>query len=190
MADVGDLSEDQQEVIVYSLVYLAVSGISILGIVCLSWLLGIVEAGALCAAVAASLRLMSGGAHYGSPGICAFMSVVTFPLLALGAVQLPSSFAGPLAAFAVAAAILAILRYAPVDNEAKPIPAHRRPTFRRLALALAVLWGIVFFLLSSNPPLVLAMSAGMLWQSLSLTPAGSRWYRAVDGFFSDRIKEG
>lgn len=179
MKEAGSLTDDQEEIIVYSLIYIMLSAVGIAGILALSSLLRILLPGALCAAAAASLRLMSGGAHYSSPSRCALMSIITFPVLALAAVKLPGIAAPTVAGAALVFALLAVLIYAPVDNEARPIGAQRRPAFRRAALAVVIAWAAVICG-TASPSHILAISAGLAWQALSLTPAGRHWYVAVN----------
>ena len=73
----------------------------------------------------------------------------------------------------------AVLRYAPVDNEAKPIREAQRPFFRAVSVAIVLVWTMTS-LFWVSPDSSHAISAGLAWQSLSLTPAGCFWYRFID----------
>jgi accessory gene regulator protein AgrB len=111
------------------------------------------------------------------------MSSLTFPLLAWLALRLPTVSALPLAVGTLVFALIAVLLFAPVDNEARPIRPEQRPRFRIASLVVLGLWGLVVAI-GPKPEYVLAISAGLAWQSLSLTPAGRFWYHGIDGIFS------
>lgn len=180
MKDAGELDEDQVEIVIYSLTWILLTVVASVGVLILGWVLGIMLPAAVCAASAGMLRLMSGGAHYSSVGRCAIMSSITFPLLALVAVALPVTYAVPLLAVAILLGLLACWRYAPVDNEAKPIRSSQRPFFRMASIVMLLLIGASVYFLSNDPVLHTSAAIAILWQILSLTPAGRVLYDRLD----------
>ena len=71
MQEKGELSDEQREIVASALMFLLSTVIGIVGITLVSWAMGILAPGILCAAAAATYRLMSGGAHYSSSSLCA-----------------------------------------------------------------------------------------------------------------------
>lgn len=182
MRAAGDLTEDQEEVVGYALLHLLLSVASTAGILLLSWGLRVFVPGVLCAAAAASLRLMSGGAHYSSPGRCTLMAVLTFPSLAWVAARIPDTLVGPCAGPAMAFTMACVLLYSPVASENKPLPPSRRPVFRTAGFVVALAWAAVMLYVTGaeHPALTAAISAGLAWQALSLTPTGRLVYHRLD----------
>lgn len=185
MQKIGDLTDEQTDVVGYALHYIMSTLVGSAGILAVIWGLGIFHAGLLCTAAAVTLRLMSGGAHYSSTNLCAVLSIATFPTIALLAVQLPEAAAVPFSIFASVFSLGAVAIYAPVDSENKPLRESQRPFFRAASVVTVLAWSTGLFLLDV-PGIRLAVSAGLLWQALSLTPVGHAWYRRVDRLFARR----
>ena len=145
--------------------------------------------GLLGPALAASLtgammRAVSGGAHLGRPGRCILIST----LLALGlgwAGRAAAPFLIPpvstILALAVGTAgVVVLFLHAPAETPAKPIPAPQRRALRAVSLVLLGAWLLVFLILPSGRDLPAASLFGLLWQILTITPAGYRLYHALD----------
>lgn len=179
LKDVGELTEEQEEIVVYSLLWITLSIAGVTGVVLLGWALGVLLPAISAGAAAGALRLVSGGAHYSSIGRCAFMSSATFPVIAWVSARLPETWTDPMACAILIGAAAAIIVYAPVDNEAKPIRTERRPIFRIASLVvLGIIAGIAWSV--SDAAVVRAISLAVGWQALSLTPAGHVVYGTLD----------
>ncbi|MDI6711203.1 MAG: accessory gene regulator B family protein [Bacillota bacterium] len=130
---------------------------------------------------AGSLRIAGGGVHTSTPALCTVVSTAVY-----GAAGLLGHALGPLiggAALEILAVavylwlLLAIVRFAPRDVPAKPIPPERRAKLRRLALTVWAVWGgITWWALAAEvrSELVLAAVLGLTLQSLSLVPSANK----------------
>lgn len=185
MKHAGELTDEQEEIIVYALMYLMLTVLSTLGILVLSWALGVFWPGVACAAVAATLRLMSGGAHYSTPVRCTLMSSVTFPVLALVGSQLPPAYSLSVGIAAVLFSLLFVALYAPVDNEARPIRSTQRAKFRIISMAVVLIWACVLFF-THQPAIQYGIALGLVWQTVSLTPWGHLKYHKLDQLLAVR----
>jgi accessory gene regulator B len=180
----GELDDDQEEIIIYSLTYIVLSICSIIGIIVISALLRVLPLAIATSLAAATLRLMSGGAHFSTANRCAIMSGITFPSLAWLSSFLSPSITYWLRGVAFLFSTIVFLKYAPVDNEAKPIKQERKKFFRIGSIVILIIWVGVSFILEYS--LANAVLIGVMWQTTTLTPLGRRIYGSIDQMWEKR----
>jgi accessory gene regulator B len=190
------LTQDETEVILYGLQVLTYSLAGIFTICLMGWLLGCFWTTIAVALTAATLRLVSGGAHSRSPLLCNILGMIVAPFLAkLAVYAAPQISTVVLIIIVLLGALFSLLTFyslAPVDSPAKPITSEQeRRKFKHVSVALTSLitLGQVVLLISGNlSTLVLAVSLGTWWQAFTLTRAGHRFASIVDNLFLRRCK--
>lgn len=172
-------SEDMAQICAYGLEYLLVIIANISSVFLCGFITGTLPLTATAAISAALLRNVSGGAHFSSPWRCSLMSGVIAVLLGwLGALLPANVYASSIICLA---SVGLVILYAPVDSPAKPIKPQQKPYFRKVSIIVALaIWFVGIRYSSTHPDLVNAAILGMLWQALSLTPAGAYMYQQVD----------
>lgn len=189
------LSQDETEVILYGLQVFTYSLAGILTICLMGWLLGCFWVTIAVALTAATLRLVSGGAHSMSPLICNILGMMVTPFLAkLAEFTAPQISATVLIFIVLLGSIFSLLTFyilAPVDSPAKPITSvEKRHKFKHLSVALTsliTLGQITLLITGNSPALVLAVSLGTWWQAFTLTGAGHRFASIVDNLFLKEV---
>lgn len=183
------LTPEEEEVAAYALLVIFLTGASVAGVAFLGWLLGCTGEALAVLASAFVLRSFSGGAHCTSPVRCALTSALLAP--ALGKLAAAGSFSlGPKALYAVVlggggVAAWLCWRLAPVESPAKPLTSEAARTFFRrastaAAAGAALLQSALLRFTTVPPSLVLAATAGLLWQAFTLTAAGHRFVAGLD----------
>jgi accessory gene regulator B len=173
-----ELDEDKTEVIEYSLISLFLLVFTLFFIIVFCWILGVLWEGLTAALTIAILRSVTGGAHLDSPWRCVFLSAI----LPAGFGYLSHHFASFIPEWAILCFLIVLLiwglyyiiRFAPVESEAKPIRPERRSIYRNLGIGFAIIWAVLVFVLlqfKANE-LFLASALGFAWQILTLTPFG------------------
>ena len=180
-----ELDEDKTEVIEYSLISLFLLLFTLLLIIAICWILGVLREGLTAALTMAILRSVTGGAHLGSPWRCVIVSTI----LPAGFGYLSRHFASFIPERAMLCFLIILLiwglyyiiRYAPVESEAKPIRPERRFIYRRLGIGIAIVWAVLAFVLlyfKANG-ILLASICAFAWQILTLTPCGFQIYNQL-----------
>lgn len=188
------LNKEEEEVAVYSLEMIIYGGAGFLLVCVAGLLLKCVAATLIVLIVGMLLRSFAGGAHSSSPYVCILISTVVVPLLGkLAVVGAPYSSFPVLVlliggGFVVSLAV--VWRLAPVESPEKPLSSARHRRQLRLLsvvfLCLAVAVQVSLLLLSPlsrTAAAILAIEAGLLWQTFSLTHAGHRFAVRVDNLF-------
>lgn len=135
-------------------------------------------------------RAFSGGAHATSQLRCSiigllilipmsfFVKYYYFPV---------SMFLSYLLSVITIIGILIIYIYAPADTPSKPITSQTQKKYlRRISFILLFVWSIISFLLVfyvERPEvnrLIVSSCFGMIWQIISITPAGYRFVHILD----------
>jgi accessory gene regulator B len=186
-----NIDEGQEAILKYG-IYLAYT--YILGFcvsLILAQILGIFSYVFVLLVAISTFRNFSGGAHCASMVNCIVFSVVTANFLALFSklfsVNQVLMLASTIAIFIFA--LWAVYTYAPADTPAKPITSvTKRKHLRTRSYMVLILWftvnlgGYLYF--GRIHSLVFTSSIGILWQSISLTKFGYRFYNAFDAVFN------
>lgn len=194
-----NLTEEQEEVAAYALFIIFLSAASVAAVALAGWLLGCLPAALVVLFTIFVLRSFSGGAHCTSPVRCTLTSAFLIP--AMG--KLTEAAGAQLTQPALTLAVLGggtlaawlFWRLAPVDSPAKPVTSPEvRKRFRYLSILTAAgtifLQLILLWLTSISRSLILAVTAGMLWQAFTLTSIGHRFVAGVDRCLSIIVKGG
>lgn len=175
-----DLSEDKIEVIAFGYRLFIYSIWGYLFIILVSYILGTLPA-TLTAAITASLfRIFSGGVHASSQKKCVIFGAVIFNLLGL-IVNLFSNDASwklvnGLVWITVVITLVSFILYAPADTPGKPITTKVQiKKLKGISIVLLFIWCIfVHYVfkgeININKLYLLASTAGLAWQSVSLWP--------------------
>ncbi len=193
-----NLSPEEEEVVLYGLEVTANAVAGMLLLLAFGALLHAFWPTAVAALAALSLRTWSGGAHATTSRNCTLITAFTFGglgwLVSRTAPVLTDGGVFVLVAAGLAAALAAIVRWAPAGVPEKPMtdPAHRR-ALRRNSLTTLSVWAAALGALAvgftplpadTARPLILAGTLGLAWQSLSITPVGYRFVAAWDGLLN------
>jgi len=170
---------DKQEVLQYSMTILSTTILGFLAIFAVGSLVGVPGLALTAGLSGGILRAYSGGAHATAPNRCVTIGTVIFVSWGLAAKYL-AGWVNPLILIVptVVFGFAAIYRYAPDEAPGKPIQSIlQRTTLRRTSFVLLGVWTIIIIILSQNnamemDEILLASTLGILWQSISLTPAG------------------
>lgn len=203
--------EDDREIAAFSLTLLISFLFTLMILLVLSSLVGALAEAAIMVASSGLLRSFAGGAHFSTGWRCGVVSA----LMATGAAWLANRF-GPdvavsltsMSSWVTAALCLLVastmLRYAPVDVPEKPITSiGRRRRLRIGAVMIAIAWGAVWTVWLGSADTSAASAAaiygywlasviGVVWETFSILPPGSRFVKWSDRqisqvtFFSER----
>lgn len=180
-----DLSEDKIEVITFGYRLFIYSIWGYVLIILTSYILGTLPA-TLTAAVTASLfRIFSGGVHANSQKKCVVFGAVIFNLLGL-IVNLFSNgaswkLANGLVWITAIIALVSFILYAPADTPGKPITTKVQiKKLKGISITLLFIWCIfVHYVFKGETNMdklyLLASTAGLAWQSVSLWPITYKW---------------
>ncbi len=199
MAEELKLDADRQEVIAYGAYGILQTAWSVFLIAVFGFLFGVLWQAVLISFSASYLRKYSGGAHAGSPNRCAVIGVIIFVPLAF----VVNWVAGLNTIIVYSIILLEYLctyflayRYCPVDSPAKPI--KKQETIKRLRkgsfllITVAAVASLILAAMYVNKPLVLkiilCVSFGLAWQSITLTSAGHLITNKLDCFL-ERISK-
>ncbi len=191
LKDKLNLSDEQEEVALYSLEVFIYTGFTFLGTGLVGWLFGCLQATLIIAFTIFALRCFSGGAHSNSPACCIILSILVIPLSAkivmLMSPFIPKYFLAVLVVSGFLISLFITYRLAPVDTPAKPVsPESQRRKLRLLSnltvVLVFILQGVLFYSVSFSEAAtpILALEAGLLWQAFSLTNAGRRFFTGLD----------
>lgn len=187
------LSKEEEEVAVYSLEMIVYGSAGFVLVCVAGWLLKCLFAALIVLIVGALLRSFAGGAHSSSPYVCVLISTVVVPLLGklavIGALYLSYSVLVLVIAGGFMVSLAVVWRLAPVETPKKPVSSlqHRRQ-LRLLSLVFVLLVvAVQISLLLLIPSFqsavaILAIEAGLLWQTFTLTQAGHHFAAAIDNF--------
>lgn len=176
--DLARESGRNPDVIEYGLKVGIYNLISFLCVLLAGWALRVFPEVLAAYIAAGGLRVASGGVHTSTPVLCTIVSTAIY-----GAAGLLGHALGPLIGgaalriFVVTVylwVLYVLVRFAPRDVSAKPIPPERRAKLRKLALAVWGLWaGVTWWALGAGvrAELILAALLGLALQSLSLVPS-------------------
>ncbi len=188
------LSNEDEEIAVYSLEMIIYGGAGLLLVCVAGWLLKCLAVTLIVLITVMSLRSFAGGAHSSSPYICILVSTIIVPLLGKLAVTAAPYCSYPALVLVIAGgsivSLAAVWRLAPAESPKKPISSGRHRRQLRLLslffvfLAIAVQVSLLLAgALSHAAATILAIEGGLLWQVFSLTKAGHRFAVTVDGLF-------
>lgn len=183
-----DLTPDEVEVVEYSVAAMAQTSATCIGILLVGWALGILPQSVTAAVFAATLRFVTGGAHFSKPSTCTLMSIGM--AVALGALATVVSLGLPAMALMATFSVALVIALAPIDSENNPLSPERRSTLKPVGRLLAAGLSVVACaLFTRSEPLGLSAMLGIVLQSFSLTPTGGIWYRYID-HLSDELRNG
>ena len=184
-------SSEQEAVMAYGLLALAQTGVTLVLVLGLGWLLHVpLEALTVCL-TGSILRKYSGGAHAATMEGCTAFSVLFCTGAALLASWLATFYdpAGMLAAVlsVYVFATLLIRRYAPMASVHKPIRPPKMKRMRKGSYITLIAYGLVsacfyFFGFTMSPPRSLGISLliGLSWQVFTITPLGAALLQKQD----------
>ncbi|MEW6183447.1 MAG: accessory gene regulator B family protein [Bacillota bacterium] len=177
------LTTEEEEIAVFGMqliIYALTGAVSVLAI---GWLLGCFWTTLTVFMTVVVLRLPSGGAHSGSPLVCAIIGMVVTPALGKLA-QMAAPFfnffsLSLIVVLGLISSVITFSRLAPVDSPAKPITdtTHRRKLrFYSILLIFVFAVGQCWLIFNGRAfDLVWAVSLGLWWQAFSLTGSGHRF---------------
>jgi accessory gene regulator B len=175
----ANLAKDREEIIIYGLYSAVIVFGTIAGIILLSCILGVFWYGVIAASSAAILRHFSGGAHFSRPEACMTISSLIYPVLGYAATKFDSDFAKVFIPGALLLCIICVFLYSPAEVPEKPLSSGLRRRLRIYScLCIAAFIGIACF--NRDSGFLVPMVLGLVWQGLSLTPAGFYFYRRTD----------
>ncbi|WP_027717565.1 accessory gene regulator ArgB-like protein [Desulfovirgula thermocuniculi] len=184
-----DLTAEQEEVAAYALLVIFLTAASVAAVAFLGWLLGCMGEALAVLFTVFVLRSFSGGAHCTSPVRCTLTSALLAPamgkLAAAGSLLLGAKALYPAVLGGGGLATWLCWRLAPVESPAKPLTSEAaRAFFRRASTAVAagaIILQVALLRFTPVPrSLVLAVTAGLLWQVFTLTAAGHRFVAGLD----------
>ena len=177
------LDEDKEEVIAYGAYGVLQTTWSIFLIAVFGFICGLFIESMLISFAAAFLRKYSGGAHASSPNTCAVIGVIIFILLSFIANNLMSIgyiFIYVIIGINYIFTYLMLYKFCPNDSPAKPI--KKQETIKRLRkksflfVSILALFSLIFLILWNHNlfflKIVLCISLGFAWQSITLTLTG------------------
>lgn len=176
LAGALELPVEAAERAAYALELLFLDVLTLLAITGFSFLAGVFAPALAATATIMVMRTFSGGAHSDSPWRCLIVSTVLalglgFLGRAAGPLLTPTVLHSLLGAITIPGLIV-VIRHAPADTPAKPIPPRQAKVLKGLALVLLLLWCAGAVLLPVRRDLLAASMGGMIWQIFSVTPAG------------------
>jgi accessory gene regulator B len=140
-----ELSLEMQEILAYAIEILTINLFNLIFTLLFAWILGVLDGTAICLTVAILFRYTAGGAHSKSPYICAVMTIVLFPLLAVLARQSATLSHFYTILFSVIAVISAYIAVSGVFSSITPQKTAIRSEVRRKNLKVLAL-GMLFLL--------------------------------------------
>lgn len=183
------LNSQQLEVVEYGLANLLTTAMTTLGVLVLGRFLGVMIESAGALVTGAAFRWVSGGAHLAKAYRCAVVSIVLpvgFALLSGKCASLIShgQWVWALVVLTSAAAIVTY-RYGPVQTDNHPLSTQKQKKLRIYAWIVLAAWLVSVYCLCRRGWLSLAAASGLglIWQLMSITPAGCRLFDQVDCLF-------
>lgn len=190
--------KDKEEVIAYGIFAFIQTLYSILLIVIVGLILGMVKEVLIFSLSASFLRRTSGGVHASTPSRCAITGAVISGIISwiiknqLNNIDMKLAIVFIVLIFIIAYYL--IYKLAPVDSKAKPIKSvKKRSELRKKSIKICSLLFLVTTILMINynthnnvSLLVFSMciTAGVLWQVLTLTPFGTLLINFIDIIFN------
>lgn len=190
LARIHHLDKEKQIVLAYAIEVLSLNIANTILTLTLGWALGVLSGTAVCLLTIAAFRHNAGGGHSESPWRCALVTMIVFPLLALGALYCSSwhlIYKNILSLTSIITGFLFIMLYAPVDNPKAPIVSSaRRRKLKILALVVMAIISLIIFALciidwEKAAEIRMCLVLSLLWVSFNLTPAGHRLWCFIDG---------
>lgn len=186
-----NLSEDDKEVLSYSLTITITSILGYLLIMFVAWFLGVIKYAMISVIATSTLRVFSGGAHASASYKCIGFGGVIFPLLGYLTMLMPINLNSILLISFITFLLLFVIVYlfAPADTHEKPITTKQDITrLKRLSFGVGIIWaiiivGAVLYGTKESYMMALAGNLGLLWQVFTLTPYGYRIIHMVDKVF-------
>ncbi len=182
-----NLPQEKAPELAYAMEILFINVLNLLLTLSIGFILGVLPGTMVCIMVATAYRHTAGGAHAGSPWICAIATMIIFPALAYLGTYLAGQLDiyGRSIAFAAAlAGFWAVYRYAPVDSVQAPIISmERRKRLKRYSYVVIGILICAMLAMEMISDLWLYVRAiqvcaalTILWVSFNLTDiAGSLW---------------
>lgn len=187
----------QQDVITYGVEVLLSFIFTTLFLVLIGYILGALNTTLVVALTCLVLRFVTGGTHSRSLLGCTIITIIFLPMLGLAAkyIQFNASTLLLIIIFVSTFAFVIFYKFAPVDCAEKPIvSASQRSRFKKLSLILLVVIFILQIYMFSRMPqfyeLLLAISIGILWQTMQLTFIGRIIVKLADWNFNPTRKGG
>jgi accessory gene regulator B len=176
------VSKNQEQIIIFASQLIESTLISISFIVFVSLILHNIRETLLVLLAAASVRLVSGGAHCGSPIRCAIVGAIIFPLIATISTYTVTYFSLWILLFILSISMLLIIRYAPAESPGKPLvnKDYMKNLFR-LSIAIGLLVSLISILFYKFDNIVsICLALGFLWQAFSISPIGYKSIASMD----------
>ncbi len=189
-----DLSNDDEEVMVYSLELLSHTLISTFSVLLVSLLIGSFRESLVVLVVMYFLKSFSGGAHCSSAFRCLIFSVLIIPFFGIISLFL-SRYTSmnvliSMSVFCILFSSIIIFLLAPVDSPAKPInSAKHRQNLRILSFSFLIILAVTQLVLIILEPISLAsiiicINISMFWQAFMLTKQGHAFIDCCDQFLT------
>lgn len=206
----GNLAEDslsidvdKKQIVIYGAINLLQTLLSIFWIMIFGLIFDVLYEAIIYSFTNAILRKYSGGVHASSPNRCLIIGTFFTTIYALMIKQYLSYLDIYIIVYTVGMAILIsiaiIHKNAPVDSVKKPIKEELKPNFKSKSMKFIGLMCILIFslfalnMVKSNLlfiKTVLAITLGVLWQSISLTKGGIYFFDSMDRFLKLIMKGG
>ena len=87
--------------------------------------------------------------------------------------------------------VIVIIKYAPIDSEAKPIADDKKPKYKKMGVMLITalfIINIILLLADGNEMLVLSVNLGILLEVLSVAPFGYKLYEKLENKINYKYK--
>jgi accessory gene regulator B len=189
LARMHQLDQEEQAVLAYTIEVIVLNSLDAIFTLALGWALGVFWGTFFCLLTIAAFRHNAGGGHSESPWRCALVTMIVFPLLALGA-RYGSTwhifYTDILSLAAILIGFTFILLFAPVDNPKAPISSKRRKKLKIFALVVMAFITIIVLVLrfiswENGLEIQMCLVLSLLWVSFNLTPPGNRLWCFIDG---------
>lgn len=193
------LTKERRDEILFGLRLLSSNLLNSVMLVIVGFAFGVLPQSLTVVMVSGTIKWFAGGAHASTPINCTITAVTLFTGLGWLAARI-GPMVEPLLVglfLLVITSILfcSVLSYAPADVPEKPITRpEKRAALRRGALVISFLWvgvqvaGFLTGIISNK--MLLAMSFGLAWQALILTPVGYRLSGTADRLLSTLLGRG
>lgn len=186
------LTQDQREVTEYALYNIFLTTGILLAVTAGGMLLGALPEATAALVTGSVFRWSTGGVHCSTPYRCMLVSATLPLIVALISRKAGTLFLADPGSMALLPGIILfvlsgviIYVYAPAETENKRISPRQRPKLRFWAYVTLMIWAaaMVLFYRQGKLTLVVASCLGIIWQMLSVAPAGHRMFTRIEAVF-------
>jgi accessory gene regulator protein AgrB len=178
----AQIAGNNGEVFTYALTLLAVNMTALGAIALLAWLLDTLKATIFICLAFYSLRIFTGGRHQSGPVKCWLLTVfilTTLGYLATTLAPRAAHYMNLITALGLVLALFAAITRAPVTIASKKFTTEKRRKLKMAAVAVIIFWATLVLIpastmITADPVIVLAIITGLVTQSISILPPGSR----------------